>query len=599
MTYRPRVIVLAFLACASWSTGAEEREYREVPDDPPATSRAVDNLSARSPGARVVEGPYVSVQANIDALGMNIVGDAANEPSIAVSPVNPDNIVIGWRQFDSVTSNFRQGGWAHSEDGGETWTFPGVLEPGVFRSDPVLDSASDGVFVYQSLEENLLADVFRSVNGGESWLDPVFEYGGDKNWMAVDKSGGTGDGHIYGTWQRFSGCCGQRTFTRSIDEGDSFEQPVAVELRPLFGTMAVGPEGELYIAGIEGTVTQDFDQFVIARSDDAQNPAVPPTFRGIRVDLGGSMVFEGAPNPVGLLGQAYVAVDRSSGPTRGNVYMLASVDPPGPDPLDVHLIRSFDHGETWSAPLRVNDDPLDNGAWQWFGAHSVAPNGRVDVIWNDTRGSGQATTSQLFYSYSWDAGETWSPNVAASPSFRSNIGFPNQNKIGDYYTIISNASGADVAYSATFNGEQDVYHVRVFPDCNGNTVSDVDDIAGGDSQDSNGNHIPDECEAPVLAQPRPAVAGQANLFVVTGATPNANVSFLLGFAPGTSPVPGCPDATVTIQNPRNLGSQTADAEGTARLRHGIPPDFAGRTVLFQAVERSTCRVSNRVATNFQ
>ena len=66
---------------------------------------------------------------------------------------------------------------------------------------------------------------------------------------------------------------------------------------------------------------------------------------------------------------------------------------------------------------------------------------------------------------------------------------------------------------------------------------------------------------------------------------------------------------VTVHDPttgskRWVGTYThhrdaKDAEGTARLRHGIPPDFAGRTVLFQAVERSTCRVSNRVATNFQ
>ena len=33
----------------------------------------------------------------------------------------------------------------------------------------------------------------------------------------------------------------------------------------------------------------------------------------------------------------------------------------------------------------VNDDPTGNGAWQWFGTMSVAPDGRIDAIWNDTR----------------------------------------------------------------------------------------------------------------------------------------------------------------------------------------------------------------------
>src|SRR6185503_880571 len=89
---------------------------------------------------------------------------------------------------------------------------------------------------------------------------------------------------------------------------------------------------------------------------------------------------------------------------------------------------------------------------------------------------------------------TWSPNVAVSPVFDSHVGFPNQNKIGDYYGIVSNHTGADVAYSATFTGGQDVYYLRVFPDCNANAVSDVTDIADATSLDCDSNHVPDECQ---------------------------------------------------------------------------------------------------------
>ena len=81
----------------------------------------------------------------------------------------------------------------------------------------------------------------------------------------------------------------------------------------------------------------------------------------------------------------------------------------------------------------------------------------------------------------------------SSPAVRQLVGWPQQNKIGDYYALVSDATGADVAYAATFNGEQDVYYVRVFPDCNGNGVSDVADVAGGTSQDCDANRVPDEC----------------------------------------------------------------------------------------------------------
>jgi hypothetical protein len=45
-------------------------------------------LASRSVASRPVVRSFASVQVNVDALGHNIVGDAANEPSIAVSPIN-------------------------------------------------------------------------------------------------------------------------------------------------------------------------------------------------------------------------------------------------------------------------------------------------------------------------------------------------------------------------------------------------------------------------------------------------------------------------------------------------------------------------------
>ena len=151
-------------------------------------------------GGPVTRGPFVSYQENVNALGNNITGDAANEPSIAINPTNPDNIVVGWRQFDNVNSNFRQAGNAYSFDGGVTWTFPGVFTPGVFRSDPVLDSDNDGNIYYYSLKSNFLIDMFKSSDGGVSWIGPIPAWGGDKAWMAVDKTRGVGEGNIYAAW---------------------------------------------------------------------------------------------------------------------------------------------------------------------------------------------------------------------------------------------------------------------------------------------------------------------------------------------------------------------------------------------------------------
>ncbi len=453
--------------------------------------------SPGAPRATTPRAPAGSVQVNTNAMGLNIPNDAANEPSLAIDPTDPNRIVIGWRQFDNIASNFRQAGWAYSNDAGATWTFPGVLQPGVFRSDPILGADGFGRFFYNSLQQNFCIDVWRSLDGGVTWPIHPDAVGGDKAWMDVDQRDyGYGAGHLYQAWSTGASCSGPGTFTRSTNGGLSWEPTLSTPLPSVFGTVAVGPDGELYIGGVDGPFFFNPD-FVVLRSTNAKNPNVTPTFDVVVTGnfLGGAQIGGGGPNPDGLLGQTWIAVNKTAGPNRGHVYMLASVQPAGGDPLDVRFTRSTDGGQTWSPSIRVNDDPTNNGAYQWFGTMSVAPNGRIDAIWNDTRDDPSNQLSRVYYSYSTDEGVTWTPNQAMTPQFNSMVGFPNQNKIGDYYDMESDLMGASLAYSATFNGEQDVYFMRItVDDCNTNGISDVDDIANMTSEDCNANGVPDECE---------------------------------------------------------------------------------------------------------
>ena len=453
--------------------------YREVPDDPWMPRPTAPPPGAIAHAGPWVRGPYVSVQVNVDEFGRNVVGDAANEPSIAIDPRNLSRIVIGWRQFDSVQSSFRQAGWAYSHDAGRTWTFSGVLEEGVFRSDPVLDADADGNFYFYSLTDDFTCDLFKSVDGGMSWLDGVPAFGGDKAWMAIDRTDGIGSGNIYCGWSH-----GVESFARSTDGGLTFETS---EGWTWWGTITVGPDGEVYMSS-GGTV--------VKKSVNAQNSEEMPVFSpSVFVDLGAGFPSYEGPNPGGLLGQPWIATDHSQGPARGNVYVLGSVRGAENDPLDVMFSRSTDGGATWSDPIRVNDDPPETNAWQWFGTMSVAPSGRIDAIWNDTRNTAQTNLSELYYAFSIDNGMTWSENVPLSPVFDSFVGWPNQDKIGDYYHMVSDDAGVNLAYAATFNGEQDVYFLRIgMRDCNANGTSDVDDIAMDGSEDCDGNSVPDECQ---------------------------------------------------------------------------------------------------------
>lgn len=428
-------------------------EYAERPDDPylPVARASM----ASSPAYRFSGAGITTVQANVNDAGENILGDAANEPSIAIDPTNPGRMIIGWRQFDTVASNFRQAGFAYTTDGGQTWTFPGVIEPGVFRSDPVLDFNTEGQIYYNSLSSdvsNYFCHVFQSTGDG-SWDEGAYAYGGDKQWMAIDRSGGIGDGHIYANWKQSFSSCFPGSTTRSIDGGASFEDCVETWGEPIRGALAVGPEGELYVFGQQG------QSFVIARSTTANDASMPLSWDLLEeAPLGGPIGLYDGPNPGGMLGQAWVAADHSGGEHHGNVYVLCSVvrNDIG-DPLDVMFARSTDGGQSWSAPIRINDD-LPGQAWQWFGSLSVAPNGRIDVVWLDTRLDPGGYGSALFYSYSTDGGLNWAPNEQLSDPFDPHLGWPNQNKMGDYFHMISDDGGAHLAWAATFNGEQDVYY---------------------------------------------------------------------------------------------------------------------------------------------
>ncbi len=439
-------------------------------------------IAASARAEITVEAP---VQVNVGIDAGNIVGDAANEPTLAVDPRAPDRMVAAWRQFDDPDESLRTAGWATSADGGRSWTFHGAVEPGVSSSDPVLAADDDGRFYLLGLEAGFTTcRLHISDDGGTSWEPAIPAQGGDKPWMAVDSD----RGHVYIAWDESFSCCGETSFARSVDAGATFED--AVEMNPplSLGTIAIGPEGEVYVAGIIDIAT-----FAVARSDNARDPSATPSFTVGEIDLGGSFGFIDDPNPGGLSGMPWIVVGRSNGAGPAPLFLLASVDPSGPDPLDVHLVRSDDGGVTWSEPILVNDRAT--AGWQWFGTLDAAPDGRLDAVWYTSPDLDHPSQTRVYYASSDDNGETWSLPRILVQGFDSHLGWPaERQRIGDYIHLRSDTLGADLVYTATYNGEQDIYYVRIGPrDCNRNGIPDFDDIAAGEP-DCDRDGAPDVCE---------------------------------------------------------------------------------------------------------
>src|SRR5207248_3514711 len=115
--------------------------------------------------------------------------------------------------------------------------------------------------------------VFKSTNGGATWGAPVPAAGGDKQWIAVDKTNGPGRGNIYQDWNLQFTTVPGASFTRSTNGGASFDAATTGPSTLKWGTLAVGPTGTLYAAGSNMGQTGH----VLATSTNAQFPAQTPT----------------------------------------------------------------------------------------------------------------------------------------------------------------------------------------------------------------------------------------------------------------------------------------------------------------------------------
>ena len=99
--------------------------------------------------------------------------------------------------------------------------------------------------------------------------------------------------------------------------------------------------------------------------------------------------------------------------------------------LDVFLATSDDGGKHWSAPVRVNNDPIHNGADQFFQWLAVDPtDGSIDVIFYDRRRDPQNRKQIVVLARSTDGGRNFNNYAWTDEPFEAGGVF-----FGDYSGI--------------------------------------------------------------------------------------------------------------------------------------------------------------------
>ncbi len=417
----------------------------------------------RAPGAYVVDVAPPDVR--------------GSEPGIAIDTHHP-NRIVGVYQGPAAA--------VYSTDSGRTFTRAEGTAPNDWRSagdvSVAFDDKGNAYLSYLVFDKLGSASYWRhgagrngvyirrSHDGGRTWerdAIPVYVwYRGDEVGMQFEDMprivadvapASPYAGNLYMGWIEWQLDKSVILFSRSADQGRSWSKPIRVSTQAgyprddngdVVGFIAtVGPDGTIYaVWNWKSTITMAVSRDG-GRSFSPSRPIVdvgPPYFGGTGAVPGLGRVF----------GFPQVGIDWRGGARGGNIYVSWSDFRHGD--IDVFVAKSSDHGTTWSAPVRVNDDPLHDGRDQFLQWLAVDPvTGDVYVQFFDRRADPDNRRTGMTLARSTDGARSFVNYAWTDSTFEGQGAF-----LGDYTWLTAYdrrvygiwAEGAPVEPEATVAG---------------------------------------------------------------------------------------------------------------------------------------------------
>jgi hypothetical protein len=383
----------------------------------------------------------------------------ACEPSIAINPRNPLNIVAG-----SVLNNVYV-----TTDGGTTWKKSNLESPWGVYGDPAIIADSKGTFYYFHLSDPTGGNggyetekldrivVQESSDGGMTWSPGEF-FGlnspkdQDKEWPAVDTKG-----NLVVAWTQFDRYgdadpnCHSNIMLSMSKNGKKWSDPVQISQTPgdcidsdntAEGAVpAASFDGKLFVAwSNQGKIFFDrsFDGNMWLSNDIviAQQPG------GWDLKIPGHDRCNGMP---------ILLTDNSKSNMRGSLYIVWADQRNGEDDTDIWFMRSTNYGDNWTTPLKVNND--GKGKHQYLPWMTVDPStGYIYVVYYDRRAYDDMQTD-VYVAYSLDAGQSFTNvKISDSPFVPSETSF-----FGDYTNIAASKGIIAPIWARMDNGNTSVW----------------------------------------------------------------------------------------------------------------------------------------------
>ena len=363
---------------------------------------------------------------------VNISLDASpqNEPSVKISRKDPNRVVAAWRDFRTgVEPAVRRVGYSYSTDGGTTWSTSQLLAP--FNatyprtSDPAVGVDTSGNFYIATISitntnSNGKIIVYKSTDQGETFGQTFVapadtgNFFDDKEYIESDLTPSSPFANrLYISWTRFQPSSAI-SMTSSSNGGITWSLQTRIDdgVGGQGSDLCVGPSGDVYIvwAGGPGIL---FDKSTDGGSSFSTDVLVDSLHGGMG----------GFPS---------IACDLSGGPNSGHLYTVFSDGRNGD--LDVFLSSSSDGGANWSAPVRVNNDPVGNSKSQYWPWVAVDDFGAISIVFYDTRNTPSNSIIEAYFSRSVDGGQTFTNELLSTAQSPTNT--PNGAvRFGDYIGI--------------------------------------------------------------------------------------------------------------------------------------------------------------------
>ncbi|MCX6163931.1 MAG: T9SS type A sorting domain-containing protein [Ignavibacteriae bacterium] len=407
-----------------------------------------------------------------------------NQSSISATLLNDNPLKL----FAGANTDIGMG-YYYSIDGGLNWTGNDIV-PGssLFSSNPSCIYGNNSRIHYNYFDNFIVSD--RSNNFGNSWLGRVIVPSSN----TFDMNNSTSDinasssyyGRIYSAWSNFDVSSPTIYFSYSSDGGATYTNSVQIG-QPTTShyeqgcNLQVGPNGEVYCVWATPNSTSNLeDHIAFTKSVNGGSGWSAPinvlTINGIK----------GTILNTGIRSHSFpsMAVDRTGGTRNGYIYVCwaqKNLVPAGSD-ADICFAYSANGGSSWSTPVKVNDDPINNGKLQFLPRITVdQSNGKIAILFYDTRDFIYADSCHTYMAVSADGGNSFFNMRVSSASQRP---VPLSGYSDGYYTDYNSVVGINDSFFLFWtdnrNGPAQVYFSTVIlkPYITHNKLKDSESLTG-------------------------------------------------------------------------------------------------------------------------